>query len=454
MITLTSLTKQGRVVERQYDTRTAKFFTPAGERIRIEKGADIAPAAAVPQTCDGAPKPKRNMTPTSPKYRNRLTRDTKSPDPKLIRIQLGLSCNYACSHCKQSVHVEDAVNSSMKDVDDFIAHFDDWCVAPREDTIQIHLWGGEPLVYFAKIKKLVPFLRSRFDHASIFALSNGSLVDKEIADYFIENDIALGMSHDGPGQTQYRKEDPLAEGSDSLKWIKYYLANSKNGFGANAVLSKQNCDPQAVVDHIRGVLGEKVHVGFEGIVVVENEAQFGADALFSDDDYAVLRDNIRGFIASGNALHVAPFNRKFNALMDAWTNPKFFLPDNLMQKCGLDDNHTLAVNLQGDVLLCQSDTIKIGTLDDLPSVRVSNSKSIHWHDRAECPTCPVLTICGGGCMTQAGNEWYYSCNNEFHFNLAIFEAAYEFLFDERIIALSGDALVRPKKKAVMPIKTG
>lgn len=32
-------------------------------------------------------------------------------------------------------------------------------------------------------------------------------------------------------------------------------------------------------------------------------------------------------------------------------------------------------------------------------------------------------------------SWEYTCDNEFNFNLAVFEAAFEYIFKERIIQI-------------------
>ena len=45
---------------------------------------------------------------------------TKSRKIKLLKIQLGLSCNYTCDYCSQKF-VERAPETSKKDLDDFLA---------------------------------------------------------------------------------------------------------------------------------------------------------------------------------------------------------------------------------------------------------------------------------------------------------------------------------------------
>ena len=468
MITITSVKQDGQLVERLYENRTQAFYSMTGDMIAPPKWkqpkSESACSSEHPLATNGGapnrqmsngkrPKQERDVR-KSEKYFNKITDDEKSPDVKLLKIQLGLSCNYSCSYCKQSIYVTEAETSSSKDLDDFIANFDTWCTAPREDKITVQLWGGEPLIYFKKIQKLVAFLRGRFDHAQISTLSNGSLLSQEIVDYLIENDIRLAISHDGPGQKTTRKEDPLEEGSESLKWIKDYIERSKPSLYVNMVLSKQNHDIVAGVNYIKSILGDKVHVGYEGIVQVEDEGQFDQSSFFSDEDYAELRASFREAISSGAAKHISPFNRKMQDLLRAWySGGKNQIFNNSFQKCGMDDKFTLAVNLKGDALVCHSTSNKIGSVYAFDDIKMSSGGAEHWATKAECLGCPVLSLCKGSCMNQHGNAWYYTCNNEFHFNMSVFEAAFEQVFKERIVNLSGD-FVRPVKSRVIPIVSG
>ena len=469
MITITSVKPDGQLVERRYNNRAQVFYSMSGDMIApppLKQSTRESSSASGGPSNEGnsnsgmaggnaskAKKPERDAR-KSEKYFNRLTSDDKSPDVKLLKIQMGLSCNYSCTYCKQSIYVSEAETSSSKDVDDFIAKFDTWCTVPRQDPITVQLWGGEPLIYFKKIQKLVTFLRLRFDNAKISTLSNGSLLSQTVVDYLIANDIRLAISHDGPGQKTTRKEDPLEEGSESLKWIKSYIERSKNPLYVNMVLSKQNHDIVAGVNHIRSILGDTVHAGYEGIVSVEDEEQFDEASFFSDEDYAELRASFREAISSGLAKGINPFNHKMQDLLKGWySGGKNKIFDNSFQKCGMDDKFTLAVNLKGDALVCHSTSNKIGSVYAFDDIKLSSGGIAHWSSKQECRGCPVLSMCKGSCMNQHGNAWYYTCNNEFHFNLSIFEAAFEQVFGERIVNLAGD-FVRPQKAKVIPIACG
>ncbi|MDT8858253.1 hypothetical protein RNZ50_25155 [Paracoccaceae bacterium Fryx2] len=86
----------------------------------------------------------------------------KSRAPRILKIQLGLSCNYACSYCNQAFQIADATVSKLVDVEHFLVQLDGWITGAPES---IELWGGEPFLYWAKIRRLIPVLAERFPAA-------------------------------------------------------------------------------------------------------------------------------------------------------------------------------------------------------------------------------------------------------------------------------------------------
>lgn len=482
MITIVSIDENGKVYERLYDNRTAKFYTVDKKPIiiqfkHVDKHSD---------DCDNNIKYDfKSLTEKEEYFKNSSSNDkeeikydfssieerdayyarlnnrsvsstNKVNNPRILKIQLGLSCNYSCSYCKQAVHVENAEKSNMHDVDEFIKNFDTWCTVKKNEDVRIELWGGEPLVYFAKIKRLVPFLRNRFNKARISILSNGSLLNEEICNFILDNFISFAISHDGIDQLTNRTGDPLKENSESLKWIKHYVTVSKNPLYVNMVLSKQNIDPKKNVDYIKSILGNNVLVGYEGIVVVEDEDQFDNTTMFTEEDYFDLRAKLRDDIVSGDIRNIQPFNSKFEHLLNSWANEKYLISDTDTQKCGHDSEYILAVNLKGDVLVCHSSSDIIGNVNKMDEVNLLSTGGVTlWQDREHCSKCIVLNMCRGACMNMSGNARTHTCNNEFHFNLSVFEAAYIYMFGEKIINISGD-FDRPTlsntKKITIPIK--
>jgi uncharacterized protein len=103
----------------------------------------------------------------------------------------------------------------------------------------------------------------------------------------------------------------------------------------------------------------------------------------------------------------------------------------LGQKCGMDDEHTLAVDLRGNVMTCQNvsaaeigkngESHYGGNLKEFEKVEIKTST--HWSNRKECPKCPVLHLCKGACMFLDKKFWDISCANSYSDNVALFAVA-------------------------------
>lgn len=97
----------------------------------------------------------------------------------------------------------------------------------------------------------------------------------------------------------------------------------------------------------------------------------------------------------------------------------------LTQRCGMDREDTLAVDLHGNVLTCQNtaagDGHAIGHVSDLGNAILDTAR--HWLTRDECRCCPVIQLCKGGCMRLEGERWQQACRNSFIYNIVLLKAA-------------------------------
>src|SRR5450830_2084532 len=121
----------------------------------------------------------------------------KSNAPTTLKIQLGLKCNYSCSYCLQSSSIEDASVAGLADTREFLSNLDSWL---QEAPKRIQFWGGEPFVYWAHLKQLVPVLRDKFPDVMFSLITNGSMIDQEKIAFIDKYDITVRVSHDATGQ--------------------------------------------------------------------------------------------------------------------------------------------------------------------------------------------------------------------------------------------------------------
>jgi uncharacterized protein len=379
--------------------------------------------------CEGLPLP---VNPGTFAQVARVAKDKplgKSRAPRILKIQLGLSCNYACSYCSQAFQIADATASRLADVEHFLIQLDGWITDAPE---KIELWGGEPFLYWAKIKRLVPALAGRFPTAAFSIITNGSLLDREKLDFIAAHDIAITISHDGPGQ-HLRGPDPFDD-PDKRRWIEAFLAERPGRTGFNAVLTRENHDLKALKAWFAEKVGPDIVVGLEGVVNVYDAATAIGTGRFEPAELNSLTWSIfEALVEDPNAFGLGERINEFYASIQH-RRPI----DALGQKCGMDSPDAIAVDLRGNVMTCQNTGAKgvhkIGHVADFDAIALDTAT--HFAFRAECMSCPVVQLCKGSCMFLEGEFFKQSCANEFAFNMGIMMAA--------VWHLTGMVLVRAK----------
>lgn len=355
---------------------------------------------------------------------------TKSKTPRRLKIQLGLSCNFSCSYCNQSSEIHKASITKLDDVEPFLASLRE-NIEGEPDRVE--LWGGEPFVYVAKLEKLLPGLRELYPNTQFTTITNGSLFTDRVFALIDEYDIALSISHDGPGQG-LRGPDPLKD--DKQRASIHKLVTSRPGMvGFSAVLTQGNCNPVAIHQHIADALGLSVDafsMDFEGIV----QAYDDRVAAWQPEQYADMKSEIfNAFIEKPDYGAFMSKLKTFITLLQSG------MPASVLgQKCGMDKDSNLAVDLAGQVMTCQNTGAKgehhIGQLDNLPGVQLNTSW--HWSNRERCRQCPVVALCAGSCMFLSGDNFDVSCENEYHYNLAILAGILAMVTGRVLVGLEGD----------------
>ena len=339
-----------------------------------------------------------------------------------VKIQFGLTCNYSCSYCNQKA-VARPDEIANKYADEFIAKFPDRFPGLFKDNgknKKLELWGGEPLVYWKAIRKIVPAIRKMLPELRLSMISNGSLLTMEIARFIHEYDINLAISHDGPAQS-YRGDDPLDKPT-SREAIDWLLEHRLNKMSFNPVFHINNYDRYATVMWFKEKLGRRVTIGESVFIEVYNED--GANQSTSTEQMQIVARKLYE-----DMFRLAPdiFNlkvRRTKKFIDLIKNNKPI--SSMGMKCGMESKKTITTTMTGDIITCQNTSVdevaangqlhKIGNVDD-PS-NVTFNTGTHWKNRDNCSKCPVISLCQGGCLYIQGDSFETSCNNNYVDNVA------------------------------------
>ena len=375
---------------------------------------------------------KSRLKPDAKPYRsfdkNRPLR--KSRSIQLLKIQLGLSCNYSCDYCSQKF-VERAPETSKKDIDAFLEKFQ-VLEFDEQKGLKIEFWGGEPLVYWKTLKPLAEAILDQFSgwkrKPQFSMITNGSILNDEIIDWLMKLNFTVAISHDGPGQ-HVRGPDPFDDPEKRKTILGFYrmMSRLKKPFSFNAMLNAQNISRKKIYDWFVELTGDpNVNLG-EGGIVDSYDADGMQNSLQTlEQHFEFRRTAFADIFSSGGKIgfhsqleKIDNFTRNVLGHAEA---------DYVGQKCGMDDEHTLAIDLRGNVMTCQNvsslETGKNGeshlggNLDDYDNVAIKTST--HWSNRKECPKCPVLHLCKGACMFLDKEFWDVSCANSYSDNVAMF----------------------------------
>lgn len=356
-------------------------------------------------------------------------------DIEVLKISLGLKCNYSCLYCVQATYVEDAVDTNNDDAKSFMENLSKWL---RGTPKRIELWGGEPFVYWSKLKIIVPLLREKFPDAIFSMHTNGSLLDNEKIDFIEKYDIVICLSHDGPNQ-KFRGPDPfnnpkIAAAIHNL----FTLRPTKTSF--NIVLHSKNYDFDSIAEWFQSRVPGAV-MSIEGIVDTYDSYTLNYLGKFTKAQLIELCDNVfKEIVNHGDRFPSLALKTKDFIISLKNKRPLTAVG----QKCGMDRSDRISVDLEGNVSTCQNTGMedhKIGHVNDYDNITLNTAT--HFSFREECMSCPLVQLCKGSCMFLEDDLFAQSCWNEYYFNMGFLKAALYLMTGAALISVNGDIL-RPE----------
>lgn len=415
----------GQRARLHYDNATSELTSESGEP--LVQAVEVAARANAPAVSKQTPLAKTS--------------------PRVLKISLGLSCNYSCEYCSQRF-VPCADETNPEDVTGFMVSLDDWVLSPPE---AIEFWGGEPLVYIKTLRPLAEALRQKFPQARFSVITNGSLLNPQINQWLDELGFTVSISHDGPGQ-HVRGPDPLEDPLVRQAILELYRRLAPQGrFSFNAMVNRSNQSRAAIQAFFVDLTGDPdVMIGEGGFVDAYDDG--GRALSLKPDEFHAFRRIAFQEIRQGKVRRISSVRDRTMSFVNSL---RFKRPaSSLGQKCGMDRTDSIAVDLKGNVLTCQNvsaaaaapngESHRVGHTSQMQDVALNTAT--HWSHRQECPGCPVLQICKGACMFLEGPLWSVSCDNAYSDALPIFAAGIEFLTGLVPVLIEGE--LREERKDI------
>ena len=374
----------------------------------------------------------------------------KSRNITILKIQLGLSCNYSCDYCSQKF-IERPPETNKKDIDDFMAKLE-VLEFDEQAGLRIEFWGGEPFVYWKTLKPLTEAIVAKFKSwrkkPTLSVITNGSLLTREICSWLYYMGFYVGISHDGPNQS-VRGPDPFDEPERKEIILEFYnIMKQQNRISFNAMMNRKNTSRKAIYDWFAEITGDpEVVIGEGGMIDAYDEDGLNSSLNSLEEHFDYRKRAFLDMYTTNGGINFSNISQK----VDGFTNSLLaHVPAKYLgQKCGMDDEHTMAIDLKGNVVTCQNVSIMEnskngephlgGNLEDFDNVELKSAS--HWMTRAECPSCPVLHLCKGSCMYLDGKYWKHTCDNAYSDNVALFALSIEKITDGYIpITIKGEGL--------------
>ena len=346
----------------------------------------------------------------------------KSRAVRIVKIQLGLSCNYACDYCSQKF-VERPKETNPKDIENFMTMFNE-LEFDEQRGLKIEFWGGEPFVYWKTFKPLTEAIAAKFadwkNLPKFSVITNGSLLTEDICAWLYAYGFSVAVSHDGPGQP-VRGPDPFDDPKTKEVVLDFYRVMSQEGrMSFNSMLNAKNISRKAIHDWFIEFTGDdKVPLGEGSFVDAYDDDGLGSSLLTKQSMFAFRRTAFNDIFANNGYIGFGTTLQK----IDNFTNSVLTHQDAkfLGQKCGMDEEDVISFDLRGNVITCQNVSATeiskngephlSGNITDFDNIEIKTAT--HWRNREDCSKCPVLHICQGACMFLEGEYWKASCNNAY-----------------------------------------
>lgn len=163
-----------------------------------------------------------------------------------LGVILSEQCNLDCAYCGMDKTTTDKINPH-----DFLESLGNhtW---PENEDLRINFFGGEPLLQFESIKKIVDGIDN--DRINFGMPTNGTILNEDMVAFLNENKISVSISFDGLWQGQNRVQ---LSGKDSTLAFErnILLMKQLSGIKSHTMITKGNYNLLENHLYINKVLG-------------------------------------------------------------------------------------------------------------------------------------------------------------------------------------------------------
>lgn len=337
----------------------------------------------------------------------------REPLIKAMCLHVAHDCNLKCKYCFASQGDFNGEKSLIsyemgKKAIDFLIER-----SGKRKNLEVDFFGGEPLMNFDVVKKLVEYGRA-LEEANgkkfrFTMTTNGILLDDEITDYLNENMHNIVLSLDGSKEVNDKMRPTLNnKGSYDIIVPKYRKLIEKRGDGhyfVRGTFTRENLEFSKDVIHFADLGFKKTSIE----PVVDSE----------DNPFALRDEDLPKIFEEYEKLAKEYADRRvkkddftfFHFMVDLKHGPCVI---KRLSGCGAAVEY-VAVTPEGDIYPCHqfvgNEDFKLANLDDeeitLKNDIVETFKVSNVYSKEDCKKCWARFYCSGGCHANA-----YNFNND------------------------------------------
>lgn len=310
-----------------------------------------------------------------------------------IALMMSTKCNLSCKYCFNDGGTK-GENKYQFMTKEKIENAIDYIIDKSNNDIMCAFFGGEPLINWELIKYTVQYCKTYKKNWKYSITVNGTLLTKEIIQFFKENKFYVQVSYDGIMQDKLRTNN---EGNGFRNLIRNNIKLlvkelPKNYISMRCILTHDT------LPYIKDIIEESMELGIKilfGIVSLPNNHNLN----LTNDDYDKYYDEIqRRYVDYWSneeiekSIELGPIGGTIKNLLLG--RKKCF-------SCGLGKN-IIAVGPDGEIYPCHRfigiTQYSIGNVNE----GIDESKSSKYLNRSvdnreECSKCWARYLCGGGC---------------------------------------------------------
>lgn len=325
---------------------------------------------------------------------------------KYLSLIMSEECPFRCTYCIHFANSKHYYNpekmmseeTAKRSIDEYLKAI----TKNHTDEAYINFGGGEPLLNYKTIEKLLPYIndyRKKLNIPIKIGLNtNLALLTKEMAKTFIKYDVIVAASLDGTkhGNDQVRLTKNLAGTYDQIIRgfnILEELGQPLKSFAMTVTEANFADVDTTIVDWAKSKNMDEIRIDIDIVGMVNVPIGKIIEQLKTVRAYAKTKGiSVIGF----------------------WSRPAEnlgLLPENDdIGFCGGERGNSVCVAPSGQVFPCGYSNYQMGNYGDISHIENQESyqqllKHRDLNNLKECRKCPILGFCRGGCLiTKEANE--------------------------------------------------